>query len=114
MTTEEFYALWGDDELRQYIVDTAKGRSKRKEIQEEFVQEAWLCISCAPAGYSLECYCELADKAIYSSYWQTRKEYILMQAMNSHVEASRHKTPEELTDNDKRFMQEVKEKDWRN
>lgn len=78
MTGEEFMQLYlGDRELRQFIVDTAKGRSKRKCIQEEFVQEAWLAVSCAPAGYCTEAYFELVQAVIYSAYWQVRKEYMV-------------------------------------
>lgn len=114
MTGEEFFELWVDRELRQYIIDQAKRRSRRRELQEEYIQEAWLCISCAPGGYTVDCYCELADKAIYSSYWQNRKQYLLMRSVDYPVEAARHKTPERTTDNDKWFMQDKVNKGWRN
>jgi len=74
MTGEEFMDLWRNNkDLRQYIVNQAKRHSKRKELQEEYVQEAWLCISCAPAGYSEEAYKEIAYHAIYSGYWNDYK-----------------------------------------
>ena len=82
MTGEDFLKLWKNDKwLRQYIVDQAKRRSKRKELQEEFVQEAWLAISCAPYGCCTHDYCHVAYKAIYSSYWQNKKESLLMNAV---------------------------------
>jgi len=78
MTGEEFTELYLHcPELRQYIVDTAKRRSRRKELQEEYVQEAWLVISTAPSGYESTCYYELAEKAIYSSYWQQNKDRLM-------------------------------------
>ena len=113
MTTEEFMQVWSDAELRQYIVDQAKRHSRRIELQEEYVQEAWLCISCAPGGYDAMAYTDLVDKAIYSSYWQNHKEYLLMHSMKVHCENAGHKTKEQATDNDSWFMQEVKDRDWR-
>jgi hypothetical protein len=78
VTGEEFMELYlGSTELRQYIVDQAKRRSRRKELQEEYVQEAWLAVSCAPGGYCVEAYCELVDKAIYSGYWQQNKNRLM-------------------------------------
>ena len=81
MTTEEFMTVWGDTELRQYIIDYAKQRSKRIEIQEEFVQEAWLAISLAPGGHSADAYKPIAYKVIRSSYWQHRKECLLYEQL---------------------------------
>jgi len=110
VTTEEFMCLWCDKELRQYIVDEAKHRSRRPELQEEYIQEAWLSISCAYFGYDCESYKKLARLAIYGSYWQNRKEYLLMQSNNRHYVNAKFKTAEAPTDNDKWFMQE---KGWR-
>ena len=73
MTGEEFVELWKDKDLRQYIVNQARRHSKRRELQEEYVQEAWLCISCAPAGYDSMAYKEIAYRAIYSGYWNDYK-----------------------------------------
>ncbi len=50
MTSEEFMVLWGQPDLRQYIVDAAKRRNLLPQLQEEYVQEAWMLISCAPAA----------------------------------------------------------------
>lgn len=95
MTSEEFMVLWGQRDLRKYIIDEAKRRNRLPQIQEEYVQEAWMLISCAPAGYELAAYQELAYRAIYSAWWQTRKEYLLMRAMDQHVSAQMAKTREE-------------------
>ena len=116
MTCEEFMEIHGDAELRQYIVDVAKRRSRRKELQEEYVQEAWLAISCAPAGYVITQYKLLVDKVIYSAYWQNHKEQLLCHTVGQHVESAKHKTPEAPTDNDKWFMNKEehnKNKNWR-
>jgi len=75
---EDFLKVWGNAELRQYIKDEAKKRSRRKEVQEEYIQEAWLCIGCAPPHWSIDLYKQLATKMIYSAYWQEYKEYILL------------------------------------
>ena len=77
MTSEDFLKVFGNIELRQYIIDRAKRHSKRECLQEEAVQEAWLYISCAPAGYSVDAYKELARKAIRNHYWSNYKETIL-------------------------------------
>jgi hypothetical protein len=97
VTSEEFMVLWGQPDLRQYIIDAAKRRNRLPQLQEEYVQEAWMLISCAPAGYELAAYQELAYRAIYSAWWQTRKEYLLMRAMDQHVNAQMCKTLEEPT-----------------
>jgi len=97
LTTEDFMVLWGDLDLRQSIITMARRRSRLPQLQEEYVQEAWLLISCAPAGYEAAAYKELADRAIFSAWWQTRKEYILMRAMDQHVRAQQCKTREEPT-----------------
>lgn len=104
MTSEEFMVLWGQRDLRQYIIDEAKRRNRLPQLQEEYVQEAWMLISCAPAGYEITAYQELAYRAIYSAWWQTRKEYLLMRAMDQHVNAQMAKTREAETDNEPWFM----------
>lgn len=88
MTSAEFMDLWRSLELRQYVVDEAKRRNRLPQLQEEYCQEAWLLISCAPAGYDLAAYKELAERAIRASWWQTRREYVLMRAMDQHVNAA--------------------------
>jgi len=71
-----FTKLFQDSDVRQMVVDTAKRRSKRKELQEEFMQEAWLWLSLAPAGYTLEAYRDIVESAVYCEYrrnWNERK-----------------------------------------
>ncbi len=41
MTTESFLTLWGDTELRQHIVDTAKALSRDRKVQKDLVGHAW-------------------------------------------------------------------------
>ena len=77
MRTEDFLEVWCNTELRQYVVDQAKRHSKRRELQEEAIQESWLYISCAPPGYSIDAYKELAKKAVRNHYWANYKETIL-------------------------------------
>ena len=104
MSGEEFLEVFGLCELREYIIKMAKQRNKLPQLQEEYCQEAWLVISCAPGGYSLESYKELAYRAIYSAWWPTRREYMLTQCMTNHLNSQRCKTCETATDNDDWFM----------
>lgn len=113
MTSEEFMVLWGQPDLRQYIIDAAKRRNRLPQLQEEYVQEAWMLISCAPAGYELAAYQELAYRAIYSAWWQTRKEYLLMRSMQQHVDARMCRTREADTDEGPSFMAEAAADDRR-
>ena len=122
MTGEEFVELWKDKELRQYIVNQAKRRSKRKELQEEYTQEAWLLISCAPAGYTGEAYKEIAYKAIYSGYWKNYKETLLQRNTGPRITYARNpfdhnemlvngKTPERPRPDNLKYKSP---RDWRN
>lgn len=74
MTGEEFMALWGNLELRQYIVDQAKRHSRNAELQEEFVQEAWMCISeCERGCNTAEFYEVVALRAVQKLYQRERR-----------------------------------------
>lgn len=77
MDTADFLTLWDNVELRQFVIDQARRHTRNKEQQEDYVQEAWLTISCAPAGYCLEKYQDLAYKTIYSWYWQMYRERLM-------------------------------------
>ena len=80
MTGEQFFELYKNIELRQYIVEQARRRKCRKdEDMADHIQEAWLCISCAPYGKTTEWYQDLANRAIRSSYWQLNKERLLQE-----------------------------------
>lgn len=114
MTGEQFFEIYTNKELRQLIMDCAKNRSRRKEIQEEYVQEAWLVISTAPSGYNTIAYYELAQKAIYSSYWQNRKEYLLAHCQDRTSQSHCNQTAEKQTDNDRYFMKDKVNKGYRN
>lgn len=104
MTGEEFTQLWKNTELRQYILDEAKRRNRLPQLQEEYCQEAWMLISCAPAGYDLSSYQELAVRAIRFAWWQTRKEYLLMRSMQQHVDARMCMMRERETDESPTFL----------
>jgi len=106
VTSEEFMRLWENIELRQFIVDEAKKRNRLPQLQEEYCQEAWMLISCAPAGYDLSSYQELAYRAIFSAWWQTRRDYLLMRAMDQHINAQMCATREAEKDDSPSFMAE--------
>lgn len=81
MTGEQFISeCWNCRDIRQYIINRAKERSKSKESQEDFCQEAWLCISTLPECCGIEQCKQLASKAIYSSYWQLNKERLMQRS----------------------------------
>jgi len=74
MSGDEFMRLYKNTELRQRIIQCAKEYSRKPEVQEDFVQEAWMWLGVAPAGYSLEAYMEVVRSAIYCEYWKERKD----------------------------------------
>jgi hypothetical protein len=74
MTTEEFFELWADTELRQYIVDQAKRHSRYKENQEDYVQEAWLRLSLCDGGCCNEYYKQQAYNGIQNAYKRARRK----------------------------------------
>lgn len=74
MSGEEFMQLWGNTELRQYIVDQARRHSRSIELQEEFMQEAWLCISqCEYGGRTSDYYEGVALRAVQKLYQRERR-----------------------------------------
>ena len=106
-------SLWENISLRQFVVDEAKRRNRLPQLQEEYCQEAWMLISCAPAGYDIAAYQELALRAIFSAWWQTRKEYLLTRSMDQNAAAAMHRTREADTDEGPSFMAEAAEHDGR-
>ncbi len=80
MTTERFMELMKEPLIHDYIWQQARRHSLRLELQEEYVQEAWLALSLMPDDWNLEAYRELIFKTIYSAYWQNHKELMLLSA----------------------------------
>lgn len=74
MTGEEFIKVWGNLELRQYIIDQARRHSKNKEDQEDFVQEAWFYIGFCPYSCDADYYKQVGLNAITNLYRQYRAE----------------------------------------
>jgi len=93
LTSDDFFMVWSDRGLRQFIVCQAKRYSCRPEIQEESIQEAWLCISCAPPDWNMGAYEELAYKAIRSHYWQYKKEQLLLEDSRSRRGCQKYSKP---------------------
>lgn len=77
MQTRELMELMSDAELVLYIRQCARRRSKNKEDQEDSRQEAWLALSCAPAGYSTEAYKSIAYKSIFWNWWKVHKQTLV-------------------------------------
>lgn len=67
--------LWANTELRQYIVDQAKRHSKSPELQEEFMQEAWFCISQCDRGCNTSEYYELVALRAVQKLYQRERRY---------------------------------------
>ena len=68
MTTEEFYTVWSDAELRQAIVDMAKAFSRSKEVQEQLYYRAWYFISERRSGRVDEYYIGCAYASMRHRY----------------------------------------------
>jgi hypothetical protein len=79
INAETFLEAFQSKELRRFIVNHARRHSKNKDLQAEYIQEAWLAISCAPDGYPIDSLMTIASKAIYSAYWQENKERLIAQ-----------------------------------
>ena len=66
--------VWNDPELHQFIKEQARRHSRKPEVQEDFKQEAWLCISLEDYGdKTCECYKGVALRAIQKSYQRERR-----------------------------------------
>lgn len=78
MTGEEFMRVYEDRELRYYIWVQACRRTRKQEIREELVQEAWLVISLAPGDYSTDAYKRLVGPIVHSAYRVDYKEWQMM------------------------------------
>lgn len=74
MSGEEFFELYQDTGLRQHVVDQAKRHSRKEELQEEFIQEAWLYISISRADMATEEYKRIAYNAIQNLYLAEKKQ----------------------------------------
>jgi hypothetical protein len=116
MTDDEFSGrCWRCNSLRRYIVCQASRRSKRKEVQEDLIQEAWLVISTLPRCHGKEECKNWAEKAIYSGYWQENKERLMLNTLDKPPHLRHKGTPgnnpdgcyqaiEERTDRDPNFL----------
>ena len=56
MTTKDFLTLWGETDLRQHIVDTAKALSRNRKVQKDLVGHAWFRLGEVPAQKTIEYY----------------------------------------------------------
>jgi len=72
MSANDFYSLWRDKWLRQYLVDVARAMAKKNnELFEDLLQEAWLKIDKNLPGLKLEYYAREGYRAMENYY---RKE----------------------------------------
>jgi hypothetical protein len=87
MTGEQFMTVYNSVELRQSIMDFVKSRTKRVELQEDYLQEAWLWISLAPGEHDPMAYLDVAEKAIKSARWQEEKNNLTQEDLDDIYEA---------------------------
>jgi hypothetical protein len=84
VTGDEFFELYCDAELRTFIWDESKRRSRNEHVQEEYRQEAWLLVSLAPADKTLEYYKEVVSFAIHNARWTEYKNNRIHRYFSSH------------------------------
>lgn len=77
MTTEQFIAVYKDRRIKRFVWAEARRMTKLLEIQEEYVQEAWLALSQAPADKTVEWYQEIITRVIQSARDQEYRHGIL-------------------------------------
>lgn len=87
MTSEEFYNLWSDTDLRQFVIAEARAHTRNPELQEDYIQEAWLWIGLAPHQYETSNLREIAIRAIASARWQEDKQYFTQDDLREIEEA---------------------------
>jgi hypothetical protein len=68
MTGEQFFEVWKNRELRNYLIDVCKSFSKNMTIQEDLLQEAWLRISQCSHDKTTRYYMNQGFKAIDNAY----------------------------------------------
>ena len=85
MKTTEAIDVIEDKSLSRYIWDEAHNRAPTTSLADEYVKEAWLCISCVTDGHPSTYYYQLAYKAIFEDYWQHNKDYLLAHTNDHHI-----------------------------
>jgi hypothetical protein len=74
MTGEEFTTLYRCcSELRQYVVDEAKRHTRDKDLQCDFIQEAWLRVSLCERDCSVQYLKQEAHRAIENYYRREKR-----------------------------------------
>lgn len=81
-----FAEIYKNKEIRAFIEQQSRRYSKRRELQEEYEQEAWTAISHAPEGLGIEEYSVLAHSAIRSAYRQNYNEVMNIRAAHDNPE----------------------------
>jgi hypothetical protein len=71
---DKFIEVWNDKELRSYIRQQARRHSKYREVQEDYIQEAWMRIGLCESGASVTFYKIQALRAIQAAYQMTRRK----------------------------------------
>jgi hypothetical protein len=74
VTTEEFFAIWSNWVLRQYLLDTARALSKDDDVQEECLQEAWARIGLLSPDATEE-FCRLEGKRAMWAFLYRERAY---------------------------------------
>jgi hypothetical protein len=69
-----FIELWRDKSLRAFIIRQARRHSRYKDVQEDYIQEAWMRIGLCEGGASMEFYRIQALRAIQAAYQMRRRK----------------------------------------
>jgi len=79
VTTESFYRIWTDRQLRQKLVDYTRSKTRKshdREMQQDLLQEGWIAISLENDDASPEYLFIVARKAMdarYKKEWRYRE-----------------------------------------
>lgn len=63
MSVEGFMVLYRDKDFRIALHELVNAHSRKPELREDMLQEAWLVISQLPAGMALEFYLQAGERA---------------------------------------------------
>ncbi len=70
-----WYDIW--HELRSWVIEKARERTKDEELQKDCIQEAWLYIWDTGPNMTMEFYRDIARRAIKACYdreWRYKKK----------------------------------------
>jgi hypothetical protein len=73
VTSQNFYQIYADADLRDFLHDMARRLSPSKECAEDAESEAWLAIWQAPDGVTIKGLKDAIVTTVASAVWVERK-----------------------------------------